>query len=742
MVITTQRTGPGIRIPDLATAVADLCAGAVVAFVAVSYGLSFALLLFSGPLVDHLSFGISATLISTGLGAIVVALSSSYRFSIAGPYAATMAVMSAMAASVAARVPEQGGGGSVIVHVLFVLVATTMLTGLILFTIGALRLGVWMRYIPYPVVGGFLAAAGWLLISGAVMIETGQPLSFRSLPFLAEPEAIKHLAAGTAFAAAIFVAQSRIRHSLVLPGLLVLGFLVCYGVIAGFGPSPAAARAEGWLLPLVEGLEVRWPWTPEVLPQLDWRLLLLHAGEVTAAVGVTAISILLGVTGLEVSQKTAVDLDREFRANGIANILVGAFGGVVANLSVNRSLLNIAAGARTRMSGVAAGMMCLAMLFAGTDLIGFIPTPILGGLLLYVGASVLWEWLIKARRRLSRTDYLLVLAILVLIVNNGYLEGIALGVVASCIFFALSCSRARVIKHNLTRQEYGSYVDRSFEQSRVLRDFGNEIQILWLQGYLFFGTANRLIEEVKGRAEMRHDQPVRYVVLDFRLVSGIDSSAIFSFIKLRNFAEMHRVRLILCALPPTMRDAFSAEGLLVADDSVVREFPNLDLALEWAEERVLEERFAGGEGLPAFEVWLAKVMAGEDVATRFLSYLDPLDLERGDYLFHQGDPADALYFVVSGRLNVMLDQPPAKAIRMRSISGYNVVGEMGLYRDTARIASVVAEEPCLVLRLTREAFVRMQEKDSRISGAFHTFIVRTLADRVGFATSEIAALQR
>jgi SulP family sulfate permease len=191
-----------------------------------------------------------------------------------------------------------------------------------------------------------------------------------------------------------------------------------------------------------------------------------------------------------------------------------------------------------------------------------------------------------------------------------------------------------------------------------------------------------------------------------------------------------------------MRDAFSAEGLLVADDSVVREFPNLDLALEWAEERVLEERFAGGEGLPAFEVWLAKVMAGEDVATRFLSYLDPLDLERGDYLFHQGDPADALYFVVSGRLNVMLDQPPAKAIRMRSISGYNVVGEMGLYRDTARIASVVAEEPCLVLRLTREAFVRMQEKDSRISGAFHTFIVRTLADRVGFATSEIAALQR
>jgi sulfate permease, SulP family len=740
--MSRHRIGRVVRVPDFRSAVSDFTSGAVVAFVAASYSLSFAVLIFSGPLSGILPFGISATLISTGLGAIVVALASSCRFSVAGPYAATMAVMSAMAAGVAAQFPESGDSASMTVHVLFILASATLLTGLVLFAIGALRLGVWMRYIPYPVVGGFLAAAGWLLTSGAIVIATGHPLSLRSLSLLAESEAIRHLAAGGTFAAAIFVAQSRVRHYLILPGLLVLGFLVCHGSIAGLGIAPADARAQGWLLPLVEGYETWWPWSPEVSRQLEWPVLLLHVGEITAAAGVTAISILLGATGLEVSQKTTIDLDREFQANGIANVLIGLFGGIIANLSVNRSVLNVAAGARTRMSGVLSGVMCLAMLFAGTDLIGLIPTPILGGLLLYLGLSVLWEWLIKARRRLSRTDYLLVLAILFLIVNNGYLEGIALGVVASCIFFAMSCSRARVIKHNLTRQEYGSYVDRSYEQASVLRDYGNEIQILWLQGYLFFGTANRLLEEVKGRAEMRHDQPVRYVVLDFRLVSGIDSSAVFSFIKLRNFAEEQRVRLIFCALPPTMHDAFSAEGLLVAGDSVVREFSNLDLALEWAEERVLEERFLGGEGLPAFEAWLGKVMAGEDVATRFSAYLEPLDLQKGDYLFHQGDPADALYFVVSGRVSVMLEQPPAMAIRVRSITGYNVVGEMGLYRGTPRIATVVAEEPCRIRRLTREAFLMMQERDPQVSGAFHSFIVRALADRVGFATSEIAALQR
>jgi len=341
-----------VRIPDLASAVSDLFAGAVVAFVAVSYGLSFSLLLFSGPLADHLSFGISATLISTGLGAIVVALGSSYRFSVAGPYAATMAVMSSMAAGVAAQFPEPGDAASMTVHVLFVLVIATLLTGLILFAIGALRLGAWMRYIPYPVVGGFLAAAGWLLTSGAIEIATGHPLSLHSLSRLADPEAIKHLAAGGAFAVAIFVAQSRLRHYLVLPGLLVLGFMVCHASIAWFGIAPAEARAQGWLLSLVEGVDTWWPWSPEVFRQLDWPVLLLHVGEITAAAGVTAISILLGATGLEVSQKTSVDLDREFQANGIANMMVGLFGGIIANLSVNRSVLNVAAGARTRMSGV------------------------------------------------------------------------------------------------------------------------------------------------------------------------------------------------------------------------------------------------------------------------------------------------------------------------------------------------------------------------------------------------------
>ena len=731
-----------MRLPAPGTVLADLAGGTVTALVAVAYGLSFAVMIFSAPLDGDLSYGIAATLISSGVGAIVVGLGSSYRFSVAGPYAATMAVTSAMVAKVATEVAISGDPATLHVQVLFVVVLATGVTGFVLMVVGVLRLGVWLRYIPYPVVGGFLATAGWLLASGAVTIATGHPVRLETLPRLAEPDALGHLAAAAAFAGALFVARGRIRHPLVLPVLLVLGVLASHAALAAAGIGAADARARQWLLPHVDDFRTWWPWSRQVLEQVEWPLLWRHAGEIAAAAGVTAISILLGVTGIEISHRNSVDLDREFRANGIANLVVGLFAGVIANVSVNRSQLLVAAGGRSRASVAVSGGVCLVVLFAGTDLIGLLPTPILAGLLLYLGVSVLWEWLIRARARLSWTDSLLVIAIAVIIVVHGYVQGIGLGVVASCILFALSYSRARVIKHHLSRQEYGSYVDRSYEQARVLRDHGEEIQILWLQGYLFFGTANRLLEEIKGSVETPPIRPVRYVVLDFHLVSGIDSSALFSFIKLRNFAERHRVRLIFCALPAAIRDALKAEGLLTAAGPVAMAFANLDSALEWAEERVLEERFSGGDGLPAFEAWLGSMLLGEDVTIRFLRFLDVVELEPGDALFRQGDPADALYFVVSGRLDVMFEEPLEPAIRLRSITGYNVVGEMGLYRDVPRSASVIAAAPSLLMRLGRDAFVAMQTSDPQVCNAFHAFIVRTLADRIGFATKEIAALQR
>ena len=737
---------PNRRRPNRLTrgqqAMHDVISGLVVSLVMVSYSLSFAVLIFSGPLAGYLALGVPVTLLSAGLCGIMVALGGSMRMSIAGPDTATMAVISALSAGIAVQFAD-GPADVMIAHVMAGITLTTVIAGVTLYGLGAARMGAWIRYIPYPVLGGFLASTGWLLSAGAVKIITGQALELAHLSALLDPAVLSKLIAGVGFVLAIVYARSRIRHDFALPGVLVAGIAVAHVALAASGLSPDAARAAGWLLPRFE-VQTPWmPWFSDVWLHLEWQSLLPQVGEVAAATGITAIAILLNATGLEVWRKSEVELDRDLRAHGLANVVTGLLGGTIGNLTLNRTMLNQDAGGRTRLSGVAMGVICLAILFVGNDLIGLIPTPVLGGLLLFLGVNILNNWLVRSWKRISHADYMLILAILLLIVNRSYLEGLLLGVVASCIFFALNYSRVRVIKHSLTRQEYGSNVERSKEHTQLLQRFGNEIQILWLQGYLFFGSANRMLEEAKRSVDAPAEPPVRFVVLDFRLVAAIDSSALFSFIKLRNFAEDRGVHLVFCGMSPATELAFRAEGLFADNDPVISLRTNLDLALEWAEEAVLRRRRAQPVGEePAFESWLSRELTGEAASRRFLVYVDAIELDAGGYLFRQGEAAESLFFVLSGRVSVILERDGAEAIRLRSMIGYTVVGEMGLYRDATRVASVVAEEKTRVYRLSRASLRRMEAAEPALASAFHAFIVRTVADRLNFANYEIAALQR
>lgn len=729
------------RGSTLSNVVADLGSGALVAFISAAYSLSFAMLIFSGRLAEGLPAGAAAMIFSAGVATVVAASLSSYRFAIAGPDTATMAVLSAMVLAIAAAMAGSVQEQALMAHVVVAVSMTTLVTGIALLAIGVLKLGVWMRYIPYPVMGGFLAAAGALLVAGAVKVVTGHRIALETLPLLVEGDALRHVLAGVACAAAIMVARRTSKHFLVLPGMLLAEAAAVYMVLAGLGVPLAQARAETWLLAAVEEAGPVSLWSLADFRGLAWSTLLGQSAEIAAAIGVSAVAILLTATGVEIAARTSLDLNRELRVGGLSNLLLGSFGGVLGNLTFNRTMLNHAAGARSRLSGIIAGLLCMALAVAGVGVVSYVPTPVLGGLLFYMGFGLLATWVGSMRRRLSRSDYVLILAIMIVIVTRGYLEGIVLGVIASCIIFALNYSRVRIIKHRLSRQQTSSYVDRSTEEQAFLLKHGARIQILWIQGYLFFGTANGLLEALLDWVAGSARGPERVLIVDFRQVTGIDSSAIFSFLKLRNLVERHRVRLVLSGMSPSIRQPFANEGFLEPGSGTVREYPNLDLALEWAEEELLA---AAGAFPPLkhFDSWLQNALGSPAIAARFKSYLELVRLEKGQHLFEQGDPADALFFVRSGRVSVILERAGEPPLRLRTMTGFTVVGEMGLYRDMRRSAAVVADVSAEVYRLSRDNFRRMETEEPAVSSAFHVLIVRILADRLSFASNEIAALLR
>ena len=142
----------------------------------------------------------------------------------------------------------------------------------------------------------------------------------------------------------------------------------------------------------------------------------------------------------------------------------------------------------------------------------------------------------------------------------------------------------------------------------------------------------------------------------------------------------------------------------------------------------------------SFESWLTQEFGGAADMSRIAPYLERHEVDVGEALFQQGEPADSVEILASGCVAITIKDEQGRPIRLRRMMGYTVVGEMGFYRQVPRTATVIAEEPSVVYRLTREAFDRMQAQDPTAASVFHKLIIRLLSDRLEFANREISAL--
>src|SRR5262249_14853632 len=157
------------------------------------------------------------------------------------------------------------------------------------------------------------------------------------------------------------------------------------------------------------------PWSAENLADYPWYAVPDLLGNLVAVVFVTATSTLFNTTGIEVAAHREANLERELNITGLANILTGALAGYAGCISTSRSLLNLNSGATGRLSGITVAAVSLLMLAVAPELLGYMPKFVLGGLLIYLGADQLHKWIIESRRRLSKTEYVSLLAIILII---------------------------------------------------------------------------------------------------------------------------------------------------------------------------------------------------------------------------------------------------------------------------------------------------------------------------------------
>ena len=718
------------------TGLTDVFAGTICSVLTITYSLSYAVLIFSGPLAHFLSYGIAVTFMSAAVGGAIVALRSSLPFAVAGPDSSTSVVIAALVATVLQQLAA-GGDADLLGPAIIAMALATALTGLLMCVLGFTHAGRAIRFLPYPVVGGFLGATGWLMVTGAVQLVTDQHVALANLGALAGATAGAKLAAGAAVATLLHVLLRRTKSPFALPAVLLASFAATHLLLLASGTSIGAAQASGWMFDPQPAAALGLPWKSGPLHAFPWASLPSFAGDVLAVMFVTISTLLLNTTGIEIATRTEANIERDLKVLGLANLLTGGLGGMVVCTSLSRSILVRTAGATSRLSGLTVAAISASVLFADPSFLGYVPKYVLGGLLLYLGSDLVYQWLVHSSRRLQPLEYLSLIAIATLIIYWGFVAGVLIGVVIGCATFALSASRVNAIKFSFDGSNYRSTLDRGLSELAVLAAHGRQIQGLTLQSYLFFGSANRLYQYVKTLLVRQPD--CRFLIFDFRLVTGIDSSATHSFAQIKQVTAAHGVRIVLAQLGTELERAFRTARFISDDVTIVTD---LDRALESCEQKVIETNRAEAGEKPSLRAWLSEALGDPEHADRLAACCRRLEVEAGDIIARQGEPAASMHFILEGRVGIIVDMGDSRTMRVRSLGRHTTIGEMGLITQRPRSATIQAETASVLYELTADDYETIKREQPALSQALLAYVVAVMAERLSFANRVVGVLQR
>jgi sulfate permease, SulP family len=703
--------------------------------------ISLAAYIFSGDLAPFLAQGIGVMLFGALVAGVVVGLVTSLPGAVAVPQDTPAAILALLGAGIALEMqlaPPQ----AMFATFLTAIALTTLLMAVIVLVIGRFRLGGFVRYIPYPVVGGFLAGTGWLLAQGGLGVMLDVPLTLANLPSLLAANRLMTWLPGVIFGVALLIVLRRHQHFLITPAALVLITGLFYGGLLITGTSVAEASAQGWLLgPFPAGAQYQ-PLTPAILQQVNWMAILGQADKIATILVLCLIGILLNASTLEVAVGRDIDLNRELITAGTANLAGGLAATTVGYQTIGLTVLAHRLGAPNRLVGIFAGLVCGVALFFGASLFSFIPKVVLGSMLVYLGASFLVEWLIDSRRSLPLLDYLLIWVILVIILAVGFLEAIAVGVLVAAALFVIQYSRVSIIRNALNGQNFHSNVDRPKAHRDLLNERGAEIHILRLQGFIFFGTIQAILNDVRARLIQEGTPKFNYLILDFQRVTRLDSSAVFGIRRLKQLTQSSGVLMVWTQVSPAIQQQLERGGLVDRTDDTFIILPTLDHGVEWCENRILAAH--GTANLTAYVerlgTQLRRAFPGIEAADSLMKYLEQKAIPEGQYLMRKGDPPAEMYFIEEGMVTAQLQSEDGQIVRLRSMRGGTTVGEMGLYMGTARTADVIASRSTIVYRLSADELERMRKEEPQLAALLHEWIARLLAERLAANNRTIEAL--
>lgn len=681
----------------------------VIAATAVGFTISFAAIVFSGPMAPALQSGIAHTLLGVAAMTLIGAFTYGYRGTIAQPQDVTSLLLAGAVAGFASSNIEDPTATS-----LALIVLASALSGLLLIITGWLNAGFLVRFIPYPVIGGFLAATGYLLLAGGLgLVTEGMTMALAfSLSGLA------HWGPWLVAGLVLLVISINATFDLALPVGLLAVLALFYPVIAVLGISLEDASKEGFLLGPFEGGSLIDALRFDALAAADWGTLMTQGPTLLAVMLLTVIGALLNAAGLEV----ALDIDgtprKDLRATAFANLGAAVTGCLPGYQLIGETVLATRIGLRSALAGLSACGGALATLWFGTAFLGYLPLGFFATLLIFLGLDLLYSWLWLQRKRLSRNDMAIILIIVLVAALVGFLEALLVGLIVAALLFLLAYAQLDMVRVRATAAQRRSRIERPASQLEILSEHGAETVILELQGFLFFGTAQALADKV--RQELAATPAPLRILLDFARVSGLDASAAQALVQTAKAADKTGAQLILTGLAQPDAEKIMA---VQATPNQLATYPSLDAALEAIETDLLKDTEAFSNSA-LLEALLPLVDTGKSVLRRRVN--------ADQILLDQGASGGHVYLLVSGAVQAEVTGPDGNPLRVAGFLAGALMGEMAHYTQQVRSASLRAQTDVDVLSIDPHALAIEAPDTARL---FHQQCAEILARRVARSTA-------
>jgi SulP family sulfate permease len=731
----------------------DVWGGLAAMMVALPAAISFGVIVYEPLGQMYNAQGAMAGIIGATLLGFFAAVFGGCKRLISSPCAPAAAVLSAFAIQFtqSGMPPDQ---------ILLALLLIGLLAGVFQIAFGLLKLGGLIKYMPYPVVSGYLAGVGLIIIAAqtpkCLGITGNQGFWFAITS--ADQWRSASLIVGVV-TAALMIVSPKVTQRIPAVIIAIIGGITTYWLLSFWDTDLLQLQNNTLIVGQLGGTTIGD--TNDVMSgltnfltgiSLPYRALADASLPPIKALLYPALTlaILLSIDTL----KTCVVLDslthsrhdsnRELLGQGIGNVASALCAGMPGSGTMGATLLNISSGGQTRASGMIEGVMILVAYVLLAAMLAWLPLAALAAILVVVGFRMIDRHsfaLFKSSD--TRLDFFVIITVAMVALTISLIAATGVGLLLAILLFL----RKQIGTHLIRRTTFGNQVfsrsERLESERLVLEQNGHQTVILELQGSLFFGTANQLYQAVEP-----YLHGYRYLILDLRRVQSVDMTAGHILEQIRNSLNENKCELILSDLPSAMptgenlKSYFDHLGIL-REQQPIRVFDELYDALEWIEEQWLlhsglRPRPEQTYSLRDFDVFKNHK---DDTLVDLQACMEPRHLKTGQLVFEVGSQSDEIFFIMQGEVRLDIPLPDGHRHHIATHHQGDFIGELGFLDQRPRIDSATAITDVELLALSRSRLDQLADHHKRLGVNLMTEIARVLASRLRQSNDELRVLE-